>query len=118
MNLIRSSVVPHTIASETAQNMNWKNMNAAVSPTISSPARLLPVLKKKPLSPSSQPAPPNANAKPHAHHTIEPIEKLTTIFATPMPTFLPREKPISRNAKPACMNMTSAPATRIQSTST
>jgi hypothetical protein len=23
--LIRSSVVPHTIASETAQNTNWKN---------------------------------------------------------------------------------------------
>jgi hypothetical protein len=24
-NLIRSSVVPHTMASETAQNVNWKN---------------------------------------------------------------------------------------------
>ena len=28
MNLMRSSVVPHTIASETAQNTNWKKQNA------------------------------------------------------------------------------------------
>ena len=28
-----------------------------------------------------------------------------------VPAFLPREKPISRNAKPACMNITRHPAT-------
>ena len=33
------------------------------------------------------------------------------ILATTVPAFLPREKPISRNAKPACMNMTKQPAT-------
>ena len=33
------------------------------------------------------------------------------IFATTVPAFLPREKPISRNANPACMNITSTPAT-------
>ena len=33
------------------------------------------------------------------------------IFATTVPAFLPRENPISRNANPACMNITSAPAT-------
>src|SRR3954451_21554559 len=39
------------------------------------------------------------------------IEKFVRIFATTVPAFLPREKPISRNAKPACMNITSTPAT-------
>src|SRR3954453_9312775 len=31
-----------------------------------------------------------------------------------VPAFLPRENPISRNAKPACMNMTRQPATMTQ----
>src|SRR4051794_36736102 len=39
------------------------------------------------------------------------IEKLASTFAITVPAFLPREKPISRNAKPACMNITSTPAT-------
>src|SRR3954454_9281736 len=39
------------------------------------------------------------------------IEKFVRIFATTVPAFLAREKPISRNAKPACMNITSTPAT-------
>src|SRR3954470_552936 len=42
------------------------------------------------------------------------IEKFARIFAITVPAFLPREKPISRNAKPACMNMTSTPATITQ----
>src|SRR3954454_9140615 len=42
------------------------------------------------------------------------IEKLTRIFATTVPAFLPREKPISRKAKPACMNITRMPATSTQ----
>ena len=36
------------------------------------------------------------------------------IFATTVPAFLPREKPISRKAKPACMKNTSSPATTTQ----
>ena len=39
------------------------------------------------------------------------IEKFVRIFATTVPAFLPREKPISRKAKPACMNITTMPAT-------
>ena len=114
--MIRSSVVPHTIARDTAQNMNWNSMNAAVEPPISPSTRLpalivLPVEKKNPESPSSAPAPPNASAKPQAHHAIDAIEKLTTIFAIPMPAFFPREKPISRKANPACMNITRTAAT-------
>jgi hypothetical protein len=42
---------------------------------------------------------------------IAAIEKLTRILATMVPTFLPRENPISRKAKPACMNITKQPAT-------
>jgi hypothetical protein len=39
---------------------------------------------------------------------------LTRIFAITVPAFLPREKPISRKAKPACMNITRMPATSTQ----
>src|SRR3954452_13717192 len=42
------------------------------------------------------------------------IEKFARIFAITVPAFLPREKPISRNAKPACMNITRTPATITQ----
>jgi hypothetical protein len=37
--------------------------------------------------------------------------KFVRIFAITVPAFFAREKPISRKAKPACMNMTSTPAT-------
>jgi hypothetical protein len=40
------------------------------------------------------------------------IERLVRIFATPVPAFLAREKPISSIAKPACMNRTSTAATK------
>ena len=46
---------------------------------------------------------------------IAAIEKFVRIFATTVPAFLPREKPISRKAKPACMNITRQPATITQS---
>ena len=42
-----------------------------------------------------------------AQYRCAAIEKFVRIFATTVPAFLPREKPISRNAKPACMNITS-----------
>src|SRR3712207_559663 len=75
-----------------------------------------PVEKKKPESPISAPAPPKASAKPQAHQAIVAMEKFATILAMPMPAFLPRENPISRNAKPACMNITSTVATMIHVT--
>src|ERR687894_1963000 len=107
----RSSVDPQTIASETAQNANWKIMNAADAPLNGPPISGAPDMSllnwtKNPESPRNQPAPPNANANPQAHQAIVAIEKLMKIFATPDPTFLPREKPISRNRNPACMKMT------------
>ncbi len=57
---------------------------------------------------------PKANAKPIAQYMIAAIEKFTRILATIVPTFLPREKPISRKANPACMNITKQPATTTQ----
>src|ERR687890_334549 len=43
------------------------------------------------------------------------MEKFVRILATTVPAFLPREKPISRNANPACMNITRQAATTSQS---
>src|SRR6201991_1328214 len=117
---MRSIVVPQTIASETAQNTNWKNhsVSTVTWPVEPGPdqasGKFAPALspaKKKPCVPISEPPSPNAKAKPTAQNMIAAIEKLTRIFAMIVPAFLPREKPISRKAKPACMNITRMPAT-------
>ena len=50
----------------------------------------------------------------HTHQAMDAMEKLTRILPTTAPTFLPREKPISRKAKPACMNITRHAATMTQ----
>ena len=52
---------------------------------------------------------PKAKAKPTAQYMSPAIEKLVRIFATTVPAFFAREKPISRKAKPACMKTTSRP---------
>src|SRR3954453_3356431 len=115
-NLLRSSVVPHTMASETAQKRNWKNhfdsTVALDSPMIGKALAGSPKLtRKNPWCPMIFPSgPPKANAKPTAQYMSPAIEKFVRILAMTVPEFLPREKPISRNAKPACMNMTSTPA--------
>ena len=127
--MIRSSVVPQTIASETAQKTNWKNHFASTvaseSPITGKAVRGSPKFwRKNPVFPITSwngpmlPFAPKANANPTAYHARAAIEKFIRIFATIVPAFLPRENPISRNAKPACMNMTSTPATTTQSVST
>ena len=117
---MRSSVVPHTMASETAQKTNWKNHFAS---TVASERPITGKAvcgspksrRKKPWVPMMCPSgPPNANANPTAQYRMPAIEKLVTILAMTVPAFLPREKPISRNAKPACMNITKQPATITQ----
>ena len=60
-------------------------------------------------------SPPKAKAKPTAQYRMAAIERFTRIFATMVPAFLPREKPISKKAKPACMKNTNKPATTTQS---
>ncbi len=72
--MIRSSVVPQTIASETAQNTNWKNSSAAgFTPVAPTSGMMLPVeaasvltSRKKPCVPAIAPAPPKARANPTA----------------------------------------------------
>src|SRR3954447_1365407 len=113
---MRSSVVPHTMASDTAQKTNWKNhFDSTVAldrPMIGKAFCGSPKLtRKKPSWPMMCPSgPPKAKAKPTAQYKIPAIEKFVRIFATTVPAFLPREKPISRKANPACMNMTRQPA--------
>jgi hypothetical protein len=67
--LIRSIVVPQTIASETAQNTNWKKNLAgtvAAENDMAGNSSLLVVPRKVPSVPANQPEPPNASAKPTA----------------------------------------------------
>src|SRR3954465_12750621 len=114
-NLIRSSVVPHTMASETAQKTNWKNhfdsTVASEKPMIGKAVDGAPKsFRKNPCGPRIFPD-PKGKAKPTAQYMSAAIEKFVRIFATTVPAFLPREKPISKNAKPACMNMTRQAAT-------
>src|ERR1044072_2136475 len=114
---MRSSVAPQTIASETAQNTNWKkNFESTVAfeaaMTGNAVAGSPKPRKKKPVSPMSPVLPAqNAKAKPQMYHMIAAIEKFVRTFATIVPAFFWREKPISRNMKPHCMNMTTMPAT-------
>ena len=115
---MRSSVVPQTMASETAQKENWNShfdsIVASERPiTANAPAGRRSREEEPGTSPMSSPL-PKASAKPTAQTGSAAIEKLARIFATTVPTFLPREKPISRNAKPACMNITSSAATTTQ----
>ena len=66
---MRSSVVPQTIASETAQNANWKKNlagTAALENSIAGNALCAVVPRKVPSVPANQPAPPNAIANPIA----------------------------------------------------
>src|SRR5881396_1754060 len=86
---MRSSVVPHTMASETAQKTNWKKNLAGTT----------------------------ASEADMAGNRSQ-IEKLARTLGTTVPTFFMREKPISRNMKPACMNMTKTAATITQTVST
>src|SRR5579864_8408325 len=124
MNLVRSSIVPHTIASETAQNTNSKNHLAAAGAVLAAMAgRFIwePGLKvgKKPLPPmkANSPPAPNANPKPTAQYAIELTLRLVTTFATTVPTFFMRLNPTSSIAKPACMNITKHAATITQTVS-
>ena len=110
-NLIRSSVVPQTIASETAQKTNWKNHFDSIVASESAHhrerlLRVAVVAQEEAVGADDRRPAPNAKAKPTAQYMIAAIEKFVRIFATTVPAFLPREKPISRNAKPACMNIT------------
>src|SRR5215472_1353688 len=126
MNLARSSIVPDTIARETAQKTNWNHHLADAGTRLADMAgrsSVEPGLKvgKKPLQPmignSHAAAAPNASAKPTAQYTMADTPKLVMTFATTVPTFFIRLKPTSSIAKPACMNITNTAATTTQTVS-
>src|SRR5438128_4203114 len=120
MNLVRSSMVPHTNASDTAQKTNSKHHLAAAGAVEklsagrsivepgwkdgANPVKPM-MLKRKAL------AAPNAMANPTSQYMIEAMLRLTMILATIVPTFFMRAKPTSSMAKPACMNSTRHAAT-------
>ena len=67
--MIRSIVVPQTIASDTAQKTNWKKNlagTAAVEKAIAGNRSPLLVPRKVPSVPANQPVPPKASANPTA----------------------------------------------------
>src|SRR5919201_397125 len=116
---MRSSVVPQTTAKETAQKTN-SNHHLAEIPTLENarPGKSLrtsELFSAKPVLPMIEPAPPEKpSANPTAQKTTAQIEKFIRILATTVPTFFWREKPISKNANPACMNITRIAATTTQ----
>ena len=66
---MRSSVVPQTIASETAQKANWKKNlagTAALENSIAGKAAWSMVPRKVPSVPANHPVPPKARANPTA----------------------------------------------------
>jgi len=126
MNLVRSSIVPHTIASDTAQNTNSKkNLAAAgaVEPTSAGRFIVDPGWNDgaKPLKPmrllTNPDAAPKAKANPTSQYTMELMLRLTMTLATTVPTFFMRVKPTSSMAKPACMKSTSTAATTTHTVS-
>src|ERR1700674_2221568 len=124
MNLVRSIIVPHTMARDTAQKTNSKNHFAAAGAVLAAIAgRSIcePGLKvgKKPLPPMTVKMPPAPKAKPNptAQYAIELTLRFVITLATTVPTFFMRLKPTSSIAKPACMNMTKQAATITQTVS-
>src|SRR3984893_5553769 len=108
MNLVRSSIVPQTMASDTAQKTNSKNHLAAAGAVLAAMAGKFiwePGLKvgKKPLPPMTAKMPPAPKAKPNptAQYAIELTLRFVTTLATTVPTFFIRLKPTSSIDKPA-----------------
>ena len=118
---MRSSVEPQTIASETAQKTNWKK-NFASTVTLKMPMtgnaveRVAEVAQQEAGAADEAGQAARAPCRRRARSRrstsmIAAIEKFVRIFATIVPAFFCREKPISRSMNPACMNITTMPAT-------
>src|SRR5215211_1888280 len=111
-NLVRSSMVPHTIAKDTAQKATWKRNLAESgtwvheSPAYTSLTCPAGTARNQPSVPMIALPAPKARAKPTAQNNSAAIARLTSILATTLPTFFIREKPTSSIANPACMKRT------------
>src|SRR5437763_13451169 len=69
---------------------------------------------KKPSVPMIALPSPKASPKPTAQYTSEQIPKIRTFLPAMWPAFFMRVRPASRNAKPACMNITRIAVTTTQ----
>src|SRR5215212_9345780 len=122
-NLVRSSMVPHTMARETAQKATWKRNLAESgtcvheSPENTSSTCPAGTARNQPSVPKSALPVPKASANPKAQKSRAAIARLTRIFATTLPTFFIRENPTSSIANPACMNNTRHAVTITQTVS-
>jgi hypothetical protein len=109
--------VPHTIASDTAQNENWNiHFVSIVASKAHHRERRLWIAVAAQEEPVVADDLADAEREGEADGPVhEPGDrKLVRIFATTVPAFFAREKPISRKAKPACMKITSSAATITQ----
>src|ERR1043166_3504523 len=73
-----------------------------------------PVDGKKPCVPITLLPSPKAIANPNAQYTSEQTPKIKTFLPAMCAAFFIRVSPASRNANPACMNITSTAATTTQ----
>src|SRR5918994_1634620 len=111
-NLVRSSMVPHTIARETAQKATWKRNLAESgtcvheSPAYTSLTCPAGTARNQPSVPTSALPEPKASANPKAQNSRAAMARFTRIFATTLPTFFIRENPTSSMANPACIKRT------------
>ena len=123
---MRSSVEPHTIASETAQNANW---NSNLASTVASDdahhrERLGAVageLEEEPVASQDRARDAeHVRAAEGERKADRPVadrrdRQVREDLRDPVPAFFTREKPISSIAKPACMNSTSTAAMNTNS---
>ena len=73
-----------------------------------------PTLGKNPWVPITELPSPNASPKPTAQYTSEHSANVSTFLPATCAAFFILVMPASRNAKPACMNITSTAATTTQ----
>ncbi len=110
---MRSIVGPQRIATPTAANVNWKrNFVSREAPDAASAGNVASVpCSRNPVLPNSPPLVcPKAIAKPTDQNAMKAIAKFMRIFATIVPAFFPREKPISSSRNPGWNSSTSTAA--------
>ena len=120
MNRARSAIAPEAIVTAVAAKTAWKKKNAAVLrfplPLEPTAVRSLPD-RKNPSVPHQELPPPNASAYPTARNASAPTLMSARFLARMLVVFLTRVRPLSSNAKPACIVNTRTPASTTQALS-
>ena len=108
---MRSATAPEIIVAVVPQNPIWK-MKKAINQGLEDS------LKKK-LEVPNNPALeiPNIRPNPNSQNTADETQKSAKFFAATLILFFDLTEPLSRQVKPACINMTKAAHMRSQATS-